>query len=218
MTEPDVTLTDYALAVECAVFCVLAARWSLAAGDAILRRWWIVFFASIGVASLIGGTVHGFFLAPGAANTALWRATLLCLGVTSLASWIIGARARLSPKAQALIQTLAIAALVAYAIIVVFVDDRFLVAIAMYVPATMFLLVIMVTLYARARSRPLALAVTGLVLTFVAAGIQQLRIAIHPVYFNHNALYHVVQGFALWLIYIGAKWVTANNSTIPATR
>lgn len=219
MTEPDVTLTDYALAVECAVFCLLAARWSLApqaAAAAALRRWWIVFFASIGVASLIGGTVHGFFLAPGPVNQLLWRATLLCLGVTSLASWIIGARARLSPTAQALVQTLAIAALVAYAIIVVFVDDRFVVAIAMYVPATVFLLAIMISLYARSRSRPAALAISGLVLTFVAAGIQQLRIAIHPVYFNHNALYHVVQGVALWLIYLGAKWVTATHSREPS--
>jgi hypothetical protein len=216
MTEPDVTLTDYALAVECALFCAFAARWT-PANEPAIRRWWIVFFASIGVASLIGGTVHGFFLAPGPLNQVLWRATLLCLGVTSLASWIIGARARLSLKAQALVQTLAIAALVAYAIIVLFVDDRFIVAIAMYVPATVFLLAIMIALYARSRSRAVALAVTGLVLTFVAAGIQQLRIGIHPVYFNHNALYHVVQGFALWLIYIGAKWVATNTSTVPST-
>ena len=218
MTEPDVTLTDYALAVECALFCVFAARWSLAAGDTALRRWWIVFFASIGVASLIGGTVHGFFLAPGPVNEVLWRATLMCLGVTSLASWIIGARARLSLKAQTVVQTLAIGALVAYATIVLFVDDRFIVAIAMYVPATIFLLAIMIALYARSRSRSAALAVTGLMLTFLAAGIQQLGIAIHPVYFNHNALYHVVQGFALWLIYVGAKWVTTNTSMVSSTR
>jgi hypothetical protein len=211
MTEPDVTLTDYALAVECAIFCALAVRWPAADGDRTLRRWWIAFFASIGAASLIGGTVHGFFLAPGTMSRVLWRATLLCLGATSLASWIIGARVRLSARAQTQIQTLAIGALIAYAIVVLFVDDRFIVAIAMYVPATVFLLAIMLSLYARERSRSLALAVAGLLLTFVAAGIQQLRIAIHPVYFNHNALYHVVQGFALWLIYLGARWVTANT-------
>ncbi len=60
MTEPDVTLTDYALALEGILFLVLLQRgharpWGL-------RSWFSLFFASVSAASLCGGTVHGFFL------------------------------------------------------------------------------------------------------------------------------------------------------------
>ena len=43
----------------------------------------------------------------------------------------------------------------------------------------------------------------GLALSLVAAGLQHFRIALHPVYFNHNALYHVVQAIALYFIFLG---------------
>jgi hypothetical protein len=45
----------------------------------------------------------------------------------------------------------------------------------------------------------------GMVLTLVAAVVQQRRIALHPTYFNHNALYHAIQAIALGLIYVGAR-------------
>jgi hypothetical protein len=32
-----------------------------------------------------------------------------------------------------------------------------------------------------------------------------MRIALHPAYFDHNALYHVVQGVALVLFYQGFR-------------
>jgi len=32
----------------------------------------------------------------------------------------------------------------------------------------------------------------------VAAAVQQARIALHPNYFNHNALYHLLQAIALF--------------------
>jgi hypothetical protein len=54
--------------------------------------------------------------------------------------------------------------------------------------------------------------VTGLALTFVAAAVQQLRIAIHPVYFNHNALYHVIQAGALLLIFVAARFTVTSTS------
>ena len=44
-------------------------------------------------------------------------------------------------------------------------------------------------------------------LSVLAALLQQARIAIHPVYFDHNALYHVVQAAALVLLYFGFRAV-----------
>ena len=40
--------------------------------------------------------------------------------------------------------------------------------------------------------------IIGVVLTFVAAGVQVGEIALHPQWFNHNALYHLIQVIALF--------------------
>src|SRR5436309_2532910 len=91
MTEADVTLTDYALALEGVLFLFLLPRGL--SGRAGLRPWFALFFASASAASLCGGTVHGFFLdkeTPGAAI--LWPMTLLAIGVMTLSTWAIGAR------------------------------------------------------------------------------------------------------------------------------
>lgn len=203
MKEPDVTLTDYALALECAVFCVLLIRggpWTQS-----LRRWWTFFFASAGTAALIGGTVHGFL--PG--NAALWTATLLTLGAASLAAWMIGAQLLNLPG----VRRAAVVLLVIYAGVVLFVRQEFLVAIAMYLPATVFLLVAMVQVHRATREREVAIGIWGLALTFVAAAVQQLKVGVHPVYFNHNALYHLIQFVALWLLFIAARRL----STAPAS-
>lgn len=211
MTQPDVTLTDYAIALECAVFCVLARGWP--AIQVTLGRWWIAFFASVGLAAFVGGTMHGFFPDDASAGgTALWIATMLTLGVTSVAGWTIGSRLTLSPAAAKRTHRTAIALFVAYALVVFFVSRQFLVAIAMYLPATIFLLWAMIARHRKAPDRALAIGIAGLALTFVAAAIQQLKVAVHPVWFNHNALYHVVQFAALWMLFVGARRTVATTT------
>jgi hypothetical protein len=203
MSEPDVTLTDFALAILCGTFAVLAARWKTG-------RAWVVLFGSVGAGALLGGLVHGFFAEQGTrVHDVLWVLTLLAIGVTSAAMWFIGADIQLGARGARLVRQAAIAALLAYAWIVAFVDSHFYVAIAAYLPATVFLIVALVLFYRRAPSRALLLGILGLALTFVAAAVQQLRIAIHPVWFNHNALYHVIQGAALALLFVGARALTA---------
>src|SRR5207245_2244030 len=44
-------------------------------------------------------------------------------------------------------------------------------------------------------------------LVLSAALLQQLGVGIHPVYFNHNALYHVFQAIALFLFFLGGQWL-----------
>src|SRR2546428_4736678 len=79
MTELDVALTDYALAIECALFTYL-----------VQRREHALFFGSAAVASLAGGTVHGFFLdVRTLGNAVVWRITLIAIGVTAARGWAI---------------------------------------------------------------------------------------------------------------------------------
>lgn len=216
ITDPAVTLTDYALAVECATIVILLARSE--ATDKELRYWFVVFFAAAAAASLLGGFVHGFFKNPGAAGHAvLWPATLLSILASGLAAWFAAARLQLSEPARATAQRAAVAGTVLLAFVVVFVKQKFYVAIIGYLPATLFLLGAFVAAYNRRPARPIAWGIFGLSLTLIAAGIQRLGIAIHPRYFDHNALYHVVQGVALWMIFVAARYLSTARPPIRRT-
>jgi hypothetical protein len=204
MTEPAVTLTDYALAIECAVFVIALSR--LDARDKKLCFWFVVFFASIGAASLLGGTVHGFFL-PVTSNgrRILWPATIFAILVSSLAAWNIGAILQLDERKAILVRRLAIAQLVLLSLVVLFITSKFYVGVIAYLPSTVFLLCAFITTYRRGHDPAVRWGIAGLALTLAAAVVQQLHVSIHPVYFNHNALYHVIQGAALGMIFVAAR-------------
>jgi predicted neutral ceramidase superfamily lipid hydrolase len=207
MTEPAVTLTDYALALECAVFVIALIR--LDARDRQLCFWFVLFFASAGAASVFGGTVHGFFLAassPG--RRLLWPATIFAILVTSLAAWNIGAVLQLGERRAILVRRLAVAQLVILSFVVLFVTSKFYVGIIAYLPSTLFLLFVLLATDRRGHNRAIRWGVAGLALTLAAAAVQQLHISIHPVYFNHNALYHVIQGAALGMIFVAARSIS----------
>lgn len=213
MTEPAVTLTDYAIALECAVFAIALLR--LDARDNELRFWFVVFFASIGIASTLGGTVHGFFLPASSSGRAiLWPATLLSILVTSVAAWTIGAVLQFDESRATLIRRLAIAQLAIFSLVVLFVTRKFYVAILAYLPSTLFLLFALVPAYRRRPNTAIRWGIIGLTVTLAAAALQQLHIGIHPVYFNHNALYHVIQMVGFWMIFLAARWISSAQPSI----
>ena len=204
MTEPDVALTDYGLALECTAFA-----WLLYSGkdrSSGIHPWGVLFFAAAAMASLVGGTLHGFFLDETSLGYSIFSSlSLLAIGVTSLSGWVFGARLALTRDLTIWITRAAFLQLIVYTAVVLFVNDAFWVAIADYLPATLFLLVAFILVSRRYRSVRVSLGAWGLTLVFVGSVLQQFRIAIHPVYFNHNALYHVVQDVALALIFIGCR-------------
>jgi hypothetical protein len=208
MSEPGVTLTDYGLAIECAVLTFLLLR----QGDPQepLRFWFVVFLASVGLTALAGGTVHGFFSSEKTVGQAiLWPTTLIAVGVSALAGWAIGAKILFDPGTARAVVVIAAVQFFLYCLIVLFVNRTFAVAVINYVPALLFLTVAFGVMYARDHAPELLVGLGGLVLTFAGAGVQQLRIGLHPVYFNHNALYHLIQAAALLMIYVGARWAVA---------
>ena len=216
LTRPAVSLTDFALAIECLVFTVLLAR--LPVTDAVLRKWFVVFFASIAAGSALGGTMHGFFeYSTSPVRGVLWATTLLSILVTSVATWTIAAILQLEAPASQWVQRFAIAQLLVLSIVVLFVSQQFLIAIVAYVPATVFLLAAVWMAYRRRRAAALRWGIVGLLLTFLGAAVQQLRVALHPVYFDHNALYHLIQFAALWMIFHAARWITTANPIVRRT-
>jgi len=135
----------------------------------------------------------------------LWPATLFAILVTSLAAWNIGAFLQLDERTAAVVRRLAIAQLALFSLIVLFVTSKFYVGIIAYLPSTLFLLFALLTTYRRRPDRAIRWGVAGLALTLAAATMQQLHVGIHPVYFDHNALYHVVQGAALGMVFVAAR-------------
>ena len=210
VTEPDVTLTDYGLALECAVFVGLLYR--KASVQPGLRTWFALFFSSIGVAALAGGTVHGFFLETRTTGyRVLWPTAMIALGSAGLSTWAIGARIQFSSRVARLITLCAMLVYVVYSASVLFVTQSFAFAVGHYLPGVCFLVVVCSLVYRRTRARPVFLALLGLLLTLVASGLQQARVGFHPVYFNHNALYHLLEAVALYLIFRGAGWFLATS-------
>ena len=208
MTEPDVVITDYLLTLEAALFSALL--WRSASADSDLRVPFVAFFAATALAALMGGTVHGFFVGDSSpAGAALWRATLVALGLSALAAWAIGATMLLTPGSARTLQMAATAVFVAYALIIIFVNDSFWVAIANYLPPTLLMLVALAIRYQRHGGWSTLAGLVGLVLTLVASVVQQRQMSLHPVYFNHNALYHAIQAVALFLIYWAARVVVS---------
>jgi hypothetical protein len=165
----------------------------------------LLYFASAAAASLCGGLVHGFFLdANSAGHSVLWPATLLAIGANSVATWAIGAWLLWSP---AVAKSIAVAACVGFAVqaaVVLSGEDSFRVAVSTAVPATLFLLIALLSAHRRERRAGALIAAAGLALTLLAMLVQQFGIGLHPRYFNHNAVAHVVQAVALALFFAGS--------------
>lgn len=206
IVEADVTLTDYGLTLECALLTGLL--WRRGVPPTSVRSWFAVFFGSTGLAALLGGTVHGFLPNEQTrAGALLWRATLLAIGLAATSAWQVGACMALSRRVARWLSIAATTELIGYGALVIFVSQQFSIAIVNYLPATLFLLGVFGIAYRQTRAQPVLLGMAGLALTFVASGIQQAGIALHPVYLNHNALYHLIQAAALVLIFRGAQAV-----------
>jgi hypothetical protein len=214
MFEPDVTLTDFAVAIECAVLVALLLKVATSA----TQRWLAVYLAGAGAASLVGGIVHGFVNDNSSpAFALLWRVTLLTIGVTTLALWAVTASL---VRSRALGRAMMIAAIllaIIYGIVVLFVSQQFEVAILFYLPAVIAALAVLFAAGVRAPGgRGYLIAAAGLVLTIVAAVQQQTRIGIHPVYFNYNAVFHTLNGLSMLVIFWGARRITMPDTSVSA--
>jgi hypothetical protein len=219
--EPDVVFTDLGLAILGAWFAWRLAtpgrRGSLGLAPAVLM-------AGLASAAFWGAVFHGFF--PRETETwpgfIAWIPVSLSIVVAAAALLELGLRvlARLGERTR---RRLVAAYAAAFAAVVLLVDESFGSIVRFYAPA---LLVFLVGAAARAaRERDGWLSITlGLALSVGAALLQQLEVALHPVYFDHNAVYHVVQACALVLLYVGFRRVAESaaegygDGTAPAPR
>jgi hypothetical protein len=205
ISEADVTLTDFALALECGAFA------SLLRGAGPETRWLRCFFAATAIASVVGGMVHGFYPETTALTGVLWAATLLAIGAAALSAWAAGAYILAGASAARRLVAAAALAFAAYALLVLRGAEAFALAIYAYTPAALFLLIAFGVLFARTRARPALAGLVGLALTFVAASVQQAHVTVHTG-LSHNALYHLIQGVAFALIFVCARWTARREA------
>jgi hypothetical protein len=205
VTQLDVSLTDYGLAAECLWFSCRMARLQAATASA-LPRLFTAFFLSIAIAAVAGGTVHGFFLNEiSLGNRILWPFTLIVVGLTALFGVQIGASLQFPRSTAEYVNRGSVAIFLAYCALVLFVSRDFRIAVLDYVPALVFLGVAFLLASRRHRRPRLLIGFMGVCTMLFAAVAQQARIGIHPLYFDHNALYHVLQGIALFMVFVAGQ-------------
>lgn len=101
VTEPATMLTDYALAAS-ALYFASGVHGALPP-DRIVAQWfWVLGFATFGLAALTGGTMHGFRLAMGEpARKALWNVTVTLIATGGVLFVSAGAASGLSRSGAA---------------------------------------------------------------------------------------------------------------------
>lgn len=203
MHEPGVALTDFALAMENAVFAFLLSR--VEGTNARMRLWFVVFFSAVALGALLGGISHGF--APSVwimDREVTWTATMITIGLAGLGAWMSAAHIRNCERARIGERIVGWGVFLAFVFVVLFVSQDFKYAIVAYVPATLFLLFSFIGWWKRSRQKSAIVGASGVLLTFVAAAIQQSTLSLHPIYANNNVIYHVIQAAALALVYVAA--------------
>jgi hypothetical protein len=208
--EPATLITDYLLAIFTAVLAARLFRaWRHSGSRA--QWWWAIAFCATAVASVFGGSVHGFPEALGTARPAVWLVAMEALVAAGYAV-VRGTlnSSRLSDVAQ---RRGAMMALIGYAAVALWVmqDPRFVRAIVAYASALAVLVWFEVIAWRRGDDAA-GWMLAGVAVSVVAGIIQQGKLAPHPS-FNHNDLYHVVQAVAVWLLYRGAASSRADDDT-----
>lgn len=206
MHEPAVVLTDLVLAI---IGAVLYRR---------LTGLGAVIMGGLASAAFWGAIFHAFF--PDRTATPLGFIVWLPVAFSILAvavALLTLALSILAPRLPVpLRRTIVTGYAVGFAGVVLFIDESFSTIVALYGPTLVLALGAAGVEAIRTRSRGWALVALGLTLSAAAALLQQARVALHPVYFDHNAVYHLVQAAALVLLYLGFH--ERHPRTDPAAR
>ena len=200
ITEPTTMITDYLLGSLALVLGWRLYRSGNSTGNRA-RQLWAGAFLGLAAASFLGGTHHGFqqMLTPFWVRFT-WRLTLISIGVLSffLFASVTKAFFRVAPASWLL--GLACLQFVLYCSWV-WGHDEFLWAIADYAPSIVYVLVLQSIAWARGQPSGRWI-VGGMLVSVVAAGIQQSGLKLHE-HFNHNNVYHLVQMVGAYLLYRG---------------
>ncbi len=167
-----------------------------------VQYYWGYSFGLIALGSFLGAISHGFgpnF--PEHISKIIWKLTVASLGWTSF-FLTIGSFYFIFPLTVIVwLRWIPIALLVAYHIVILY-TDQFKVAIIFYAPSMVFACIAFGYGYLTFGLGSAGTVCLGVVISFIAAAVQMKGVTIHK-HFNNNDLYHVIQLFALYVIYRG---------------
>jgi hypothetical protein len=206
--DPDVVVTDVVLAI---LGGYLGWRLGRASGRRTILISGALLMGGLASAALWGAIFHAFF----PAGTATFPGFLAWIPVTL--SIVIAASVMLDLSLRLLLPRIprqprrSIVAVYAVIFIgvVLFVHESFGSIVYFYSPALLLLLLVAGRQGLVRRDPGWTLIASGLLLSAGAAMLQLARVALHPVYFDHNAVYHVVQSLALIVLYMGWRQASA---------
>ncbi len=199
IAEPTTAITDYILGI-------LTAYWGirLLQQQVLATTFWGIGFLSLTIASVLGGTAHGFRpVLSKAIHAVIWRTTLATIGITS-ATMVIGLTlVRMTGILKMIIIVTTSFLLIGYLILISF-KDEFIYAIIGYVPSILFVLVVeTITIFVNDRDPERTSAIWNLIavgLSAVSTTVQAKKIGISK-NFNHNDLFHLIQMLGMYCFF-----------------
>ena len=205
MTEPDVAVTDFALALES---FLLALRISRARVPDVWQRQALrMLFWSAGAAALVGGFYHGYLLeASSRVYGSVWLVIFLAAGLASLACWMIASSVLFSRRTSRDVNLVGIVLFLLYLVSALVRMRSFVSVLAATGIAALALLTAYLFAYRRNRDPRALVGLAGILLVLAGSAIQRSGWDLHP-RFTHDAMYHVVIGISLYLIYLSVPAV-----------
>jgi len=198
----DVILTDVALA---ALGGWLAFRLAAVSARGTLARSGAVIMAALASAAFWGAVFHAFFPGGTATRAGFVAWIPVALSIVAVGTALLALALQVvAPRLPAPVRPVVAATYaVAFAAYVLLVDESYGTIVRFYVPVVVVFLVVAVREALRTRTAGWTLVAGSFAISLLAAAVQQARVALHPRYFDHNAVYHVLQGVALVLLYRG---------------
>jgi hypothetical protein len=213
--EPDVVVTDLALAGLGGWFgwrlWTTGRRRTLSKAGAIMM-------AALGSAAFWGAVFHAFFPQETATTAGFiaWIPVSLSIVVAAAAMLHIALGALLPGMAHGARRGLLAAYVAGFAAVVLLVDESFSSIVRFYLPALLLFLAGAGLQAVRSGSGWNSI-VAGLLVSVGAALMQQAEVSLDPEYFDHNAVYHVLQSIALVILYRGFRDLPEATGRIYAT-
>lgn len=210
--DPDVVLTDLALAV---LGAWLAWRLANASAKGAMAASGVVILGALASAALWGAVFHAFF--PAGTDTppgfVAWIPVVLSIVAIGMALLVLAMRVA-APRLRARARLAAASVYgTAFAATALLVDLSYRTIVCFYTPVVVLILMVAAHQAWRTRSAGWTLIAVSFAISLLAAALQQGRVSLHPEHFDHNAVYHVLQGIALVLLYRGFLRVRAPQAS-----
>lgn len=202
ITEPMTMITDYLIALELMIFIILLKP----SISNLPRLSFIFLFLTTSIGAIAGGTSHGFTEYLGEdRHKFTWSLTIQSIAVGTTFFELALITEYFSSLSRILLTFMVLAQLVIYQIWIKGKEEvTFLEVIINYGGTMTVGLLFLIYQYWQYNEQSVEYLIIGIVIAFIAAGIQQGGFKLHT-HFNHNDIYHVIQMVALYYFFLAAK-------------